>query len=131
MHRRRNPDRRQSLRDRTFYQNVDDLHSHETPSRTARFGLENRLNTDTVPTNARVTNEVALHEQGYAWRKSGYSHCSLSCGGGLLHFLYYCTNTVNLSNLILKYLVNFMNLVTYSVDKLLNRNDNSIPFIER
>ena len=43
----------------------------------------------------------------------------------------YCTNSLNLSNLIANYLVNFMYLVTNSFDKYLNRIGNSIAFIER
>ena len=43
----------------------------------------------------------------------------------------YCANSLNLSNLIANYLVNFMYLVTNSFDKLLNRIGNSVAFIER
>ena len=42
----------------------------------------------------------------------------------------YCANSLNLSNLIANYLVNFMYLVTNSFDKYLNRIGNSIAFIE-
>ena len=43
----------------------------------------------------------------------------------------YCANSLILSNLIAKYLVNFMYLVTNPFDKYLNRKGNSIAFIER
>ena len=85
MHRRRNPDRRQPLRERTYSLNVDHLDAQERPDVTAGPApAANVLGTD-VPTDTGVTNEVTIHgEVNYAWRTNGYTQCSLSCGGGSL-----------------------------------------------
>lgn len=84
MHRRRNPDRRQPLRERTYSLNVDHLDAQERPDVTAGPApAANVLGTD-VPTDTGVTNEVTIHgEVNYAWRTNGYTQCSLSCGGGI------------------------------------------------
>ena len=82
----------------------------------------------------------------FAYAKSGFLMTRLFCKQKTLELghkneisfsLYcdiysgYCANSLNLSNLIANYHVNFMYLVTNPFDKYLNRIGNSIAYIER
>ena len=81
----RYPSRRQSLRNRTYYLNVGDAGGQDTARLTTRFGIGDELGMDVVSTDNPTGNEVTLEEQGFTWRKTGHSQCSLSCGGGTLY----------------------------------------------